>query len=332
MLRKSFGFAICAVMVAISCATTSSAAILASATLVNDGAGFGAPDGALGAPWASYVLSVSATEGDLIQAANVINIGGQLHQRWSSSSFDGTYDTATGNSTNKTNGDSHFLAITAGSQMLFANGPNEDNPGTGSPLSGNNNDSTGWGVGTSMSATFGPAGVSVTNLEIAYIVIPKTSITDLDIDIDILNPGGDVISSLTCASFFGAACGAPPTTVVGDLALTANLLGETVNGNVPLTDVTTLTFDNINAPVFTPLIPGKTLSLPILPTLSNTGAFSWNTDGAKRGLYEWAITGVGGGTDTGKISVTVTQVPEPGTLALFGLAIAGVVGFARRRS
>jgi hypothetical protein len=120
---------------------------------------------------------------------------------------------------------------------------------------------------------------------------------------------------------------------VGDLSLVADTLNETVTGAVALENVTGLAFDAVNTPVFTPLIPGKTLALPNLPTLDNAGNFSWNTAGAKRGTYAWAITGTGtGGTDGGTITVEVQQIPEPATLALVGLVAVGCVSVARRRS
>lgn len=122
--------------------------------------------------------------------------------------------------------------------------------------------------------------------------------------------------------------------VVGDLNLVTTLLNEVVSGQVALTDVDGLAFDDINNPVFTPLIAGKTLELDKLPTLDDAGNFSWDTSGAKRGTYAWAITGTGAGgaTDAGLISVEVTQVPEPATFALVGMALVGFVGAARRRS
>jgi hypothetical protein len=134
---------------------TAEAAVVGTATLVKDpanGIPFGAPDAALGAPWVSYRLSVTATDGDLIQAVDA-TISGQLHQRWIASNVDGVYDTATHSSTNQANGDSHFAAISGGLQLFFGN-HSEDNPATGSPLSPSNSDSAGWGVGTSMSAAF----------------------------------------------------------------------------------------------------------------------------------------------------------------------------------
>ena len=64
-----------------------------------------------------------------------------------------------------------------------------------------------------------------------------------------------------------------------------------------------------------------------------TGAFQFNSLGSTRGTYVWTGTASGpGGTDTFAITVDVTVVPEPATLSLFGLALVGFVGFARRRS
>ena len=196
-------------------ASVAQAGIVATATLIKDPTAaqlFASPDTGLNAAvapsWVSYRLSVSATGTDTIQAIDA-TIKGQLHQRWSASGSDGVYDTSTGNSTNATNGDSHFMAAAG---MLFASGPTEDNPasfgppnGGGSPLSPTNTVDTGWGVGTSMSAVFGPPGAALTPMNLAYIVIPKGTTPNLDIHANILNPNGDVIASLTGADFFGAA-------------------------------------------------------------------------------------------------------------------------------
>ena len=169
-------------------------AVIATATLIKEppATPFGAPDAALPAPWVSYRLSLTADGGDLIQAVEM-SISGQLHQRWVSTNYDGVYDTPTGNSTNQTNGDSHFMA-TAG--MLFASGPTEDNPATGSPLSPLNDDSTGRGVGTFMSATFGSPGTALTSMNVAYIVVPKGSEPNLDIQLQVFNPMGEIIEIL----------------------------------------------------------------------------------------------------------------------------------------
>jgi hypothetical protein len=74
------------------------------------------------------------------------------------------------------------------------------------------------------------------------------------------------------------------------------------------------------------------------PTLSGAGLFEWNPVGSKAGnkgnglLYRWTATATNAtGADT-DFAISVRLIPEPATISLFGLALVGLVGVARRRS
>jgi hypothetical protein len=61
-----------------------------------------------------------------------------------------------------------------------------------------------------------------------------------------------------------------------------------------------------------------------------TQQFSWNTTGAKRGEYVWNVSATNaGGTGNGTVTVFIYG-PEPASIVLAGLAMIGMIGFARR--
>lgn len=90
-----------------------------------------------------------------------------------------------------------------------------------------------------------------------------------------------------------------------------------------------------SGPITSWSIAPTTGSPAVAATISQTGQFQWHTIGSARSAdgvpYSWTVTATGaGGTDTGVLSLELV-VPEPATMSLIGIAMIGLVGFARRR-
>jgi hypothetical protein len=116
----------------------------------------------------------------------------------------------------------------------------------------------------------------------------------------------------------------------------ATMQGDIINAVFTATDVTALpvTFSNAVLSSFVPLVTGAT-NPAFNGTIDSAGNFTWDTTGFARGVYTINATATDSGTPPlagtgGSFVVTIEQVPEPTTIVMVGLAIAGLFGVRRR--
>jgi hypothetical protein len=112
--------------------------------------------------------------------------------------------------------------------------------------------------------------------------------------------------------------------------------GDIITTVFTATDVTALpvTFSNAVLASFVPLIPSAT-NPAFNGTVDSAGNFTWDTTGFARGVYTINVTATDSGTPPlsgtgGAFVVTIEQVPEPTTIVMVGLAVAGLFGVRRR--
>jgi hypothetical protein len=321
----------------------SNAAVVPVISLVSDppGTPFLTPEAALDSSWASYQLSLQSTAGEQIQAVDV-RVNGTLHQRWTDMDFDGIPDpTPTGNASDG-RGDSH---LTSPGNALFGLGPFENNSGNGSPLP----DVPGavdYGLGSILRAAWAFNVVPTTNAKIAYVVIPRDSLTQLKYNIYAADPNGDKFAAIN-SECPGSVCTVPNIDVTGNDVDIAD--GDGMPSSIDGTNFGTVTKGSLQQRTFTIYSAGQgdlTLGLPTFTgpfslvssfdTLLSEGfsdSFTVRLDTSALGTYPGSVSfATNDPTATPfNFSLSATVVPEPPTVLLGTLGLAGLFISARRR-
>jgi hypothetical protein len=112
-------------------------------------------------------------------------------------------------------------------------------------------------------------------------------------------------------------------------------------GPTTLVNINQLLSATSNGPPVTwdPLSLSPAAGSPLFPaTLDAAGNFHWLSFGSARGpvgngvLYSWNATAHAGTASDTDVAISLRlEIPEPATIALFGLAMVGVVGFFGRK-
>lgn len=298
----------------------------ASAFATDTGFNSGAPQ----QTWVSYALGIIPSGGEKVTTFDV-TITTQLSgtsgfaQRWTLDADDPSSPSVpTPASVSVSTADSHL--IVGGSIQFVA--PSENKFDAGGPPLPADTLTRDYGVGTQLRGAWGftPAeqatqidGVPV---RFAYLVMPRNA--PLSMTVDVASSQNAAGYSFTQSLFpFGPLTGPP---AVFDSDLGSIVVGQPVSATLPFNPYQsspppTWSLNSFVGP------GGPVAGATVNPS---TGLFSWNSAGAPLGNYSATIMGSHFGFgDTGVLSFNLV-VPEPPTLALFSLALLGLIDSRRR--
>lgn len=310
--------------------------LVANPPVVNFAQDTGYNSAPLSDTWVSYILGAQTDDGSTISGFDV-TITGAVNQRWNFD-LDNEVFVQSASSTNATNGDSHLMI--PATAIVFVPATENNNQPSPLPIAPDTG-TRDYGIGTLLRGAWGiPGAEQSTSANFAYLVVPKGMEPEIDIHIELsTSPDQPIPLVVLDNNSFGGPWGGGEVDEIPPV-----IVPQLVDFTIDVTDPATLTNLQLTATDETTAVGDLTWSNLVYAggpgqisgsdaTMDADGIFNWNPNGWREGahLFNATVADAAGNMTTGLALTVNLIVPEPASIALFGLALVGFAGFRRKQ-